>query len=260
MGKKEFFILLNKLYGDKIDMMSKDLIADKVLLYNKYISVSSRNIFDVIDCFVYFNRLNVLEKINDNLFVLMKRLLGIKNNNENNINFLDYLKYMVIPYNLLNCDKEDELLKFFGDFETFISLIQHYGSLLDIEMIKSYNNDLYNIVSFKNNKEKELINKGKISNMGFKENIILTTTLFHLLTVFYLKLDVYHKDYDIISKGYDVVYENLDRLIDYCKINNMYNDVLSNDFLLKKNCLEEFVFSRKILDSLNEENKRKVKK
>ena len=263
MKKKDVFLLLNKIYGNSIDDIDKDIISDKILLYDKYISLSPISLLDVLDNFVKMNKISVLNKIDDNLFVLMKRLLGFSKNNKldeyDGLYFLDYLKYMIVPYNLLDCDKEYDLPKFLGEFEIFITLILDHAKMLDLEMIKIYNEDLYKLIKFKKEKEMELINSNKIK-FDFQNIVIMETTLDHMLTIFYLKLDIYHRNYDILSNGYDIIYGNIDKLIEYCKVNNLYMDILSNNYLVGRNVLDEYDLSKKILDGLNEENKKKVKK
>lgn len=262
MNKIDIFDLLNKIYEDKIDLQKKDNISNKIILYDKYISLSSITLLDVIEKYVLLDKIGVINKIDENLFILIKRILGFKNNDKlddyEGLYFLDYLKYMIIPYNMLSCDKEYELPKFLGEFEIFMSLIMDHASLLDLEMIKFYNMDLFKLIIFRKEKENEII-KCFNYERNFQSEVILETTLSHMLTIFYLKMDLYHKEFNIISKGYDIICNNLDKLIDYCKEKNLYNDILLSNLSVNKNILQEYEFCRDILDELNERNKKKVK-
>ena len=264
MNREDLTIVFNKICKNEIDETRKKTIIDKIMIYGNYVELGSISLLCVIESFININKLGFIDKIDDNLFVLLKNILGKKNNKkiteEEGIYLLDYLNYLVIPYNILKCEKDYDLPKFLGEFEIMVSYIEDDDSFLDMEKLKSYNEVLYNLIKFRIEWYMKNINNEVLRNGNVQDQLIIETTLSHLMTIFYFSLDKYNGDYTILGNSYDIIVNNCMRLKDYCKKNNLYNDMFLSGFIVNNHILKEYEFCKHILDGLMEKNKMKVKK
>lgn len=264
MDKEKILKLFNKIYNIEMEENRKYKIIDKIIMFDKYIELSPISLLNVIETFVNIEKLGFIDKINENLFALLKNII-CKNKDgkvreDDGLYVLDYINYLVIPYNVIKCENEYDLPKFLGEFEILVSYIEDDDSFLDMEKLRNYNEKLYNIIIFRISWIMKNINNDIFKNSNLKDMIIIETTLAHLMTIFYFSFDEYGQNIDILKNSYDVVLENYDRLKEYCKEKNIYNDLLSNNMVSNDNALVEFEFCKEILDGLMEKNKKKVKK
>ena len=143
MKEEDLCLLIDKMSGYDVDVDDKKLIIDKVLLYNKHVEILPITLLMVVDSFIKLEKIGCIDKIDNNLFVLMKRILNKKEDNkikdDDVLYFLDYLNYIVVPSNIINCDKEYNLPKFLGEFEIFVTYIEDNLEMKDINILLDYN-------------------------------------------------------------------------------------------------------------------------
>jgi len=264
MDRKDLINIFDGIKYPEIDENKKLIIIDKIILYNQYIELSRLSLIKVIENFIKLDNLGLIDKIDDNLFILLKKILGKKDNNKikevESLYILDYINYLVLPYNVNNCENEYELKKFLGEFEIMVSYIEADDSFLDMEKLKTYNKDLYDIIIFRISWYMSNIhNNDNFKRLNYRDQILIDTTLNHLMTIYYFSLDKYQNDINILMNAYDAVINNFDNLKTYCRENNLYNDILAGGLINDSKILDEFEYCKDILDGLNEKNKKKVK-
>lgn len=264
MEREDLIELFDKISKEKMEDSKKKVIIDKILLFNQYIEISPISLINVVEKFINIEKLGFIDKINEDLFVLLKNIL-CKNkegkiNEEDGLYSLDYLYYLVIPYNVIKCENEYDLQKFLGEFEIMVSYIEDDDSFLDMEKLRLYNEELYNIILFRISWILKNINNDKLKKGSFHDLLIIETTLSHLMTIYYFSYDKYGENTCILEDAYNIILDKFDRLKEYFKEKNVYSDLLSNSFGCTNNILREYEICKEILDDLNEKNKKKVKK
>ena len=264
MNRQDLITIIDRINNNNMEENKKKKILDMIILYENYVDLSPISLINVIDEFIKLEKLGFLDKIDDNLFILLKNILGKKSEkkltDDESLYILDYINYLVIPYNIIDCEKEYNLVKFLGEFEIMVSYIEEDDSFLDMEKLRNYNEDLYNILIFRIDWIMKNINNDNLKNGDYQDQVLMETILAHLMTIYYFSLDKYEKNINILKNAYDIVLDNIDKVKEYCIDNHLYNDIISNGLILDNNIIDEFKYCRDILDGLMEKNKKKVKK
>lgn len=257
MNRKDLRLLFDKI-PEEVSIEAKEKIISKLLICDKYMSISPITLITTIYEFIELEKEGYIDKIDDNLIVLILKIMGYKKNKAQSmvdIYFIDYLKYIIIPGNIIECDNDYNLPKFLGEFEIFLSYTKDHANMIDLEMINYYNHNLYSIIDFKIQKERELVTVGN----SFTEQIAIDLTLSHLITIYYFSSNLYDNDISVLENIFNILLKNKDKLIKYCKDNNLYADILNMDFLSDRNVMKEYEMAKKMLDRYMEKKKKKVK-
>ena len=250
------------------DVLNKyNEISEKKLKYPEYLIVFSKlklileeevelddiELIELIDVILEFNKYHQSNRINKETIGLIKRIT--KNdlfNLEGTLYFAASLKHLLLPYNFNKCTQEYNMLLHISQLEVLLGMIVFLDEKSDYELIQKYNYELSEVF-LQYSKAMNIYSK-----KGLKE-IVLSTIILHLCSIFYFSQDEYNQNYEIIATIVKNSIDNYEEFINYC-----YNEGVYNNFkqivVKEKDLQNEYRMCKQILDYVyQKEEKRKCK-
>lgn len=250
----KFLNIYNNVSEKKLSYQEFITIFPKFVLITNNISLDIIEMIDLTDTLIEFEKYHQLAKINEETVLLIKKITENKFYNlEGSLYFSKLLKHLLMPFNLNKCDKDYETFLHISTFETLLELIIGIFNDSDYSLLQTYNCELNEIVlQYKKN---IYLYKKKINN-----EIMLSTILSHLYSIFYFNQIKYNSDYCILDLVVNNSINNYQQFVNYC-----YYEGISDNFtkmvLEKKEIQKEYAVSQKMLDyTFDNLNKEKDKK
>ena len=242
---------LKRIYAESLnnELSYKELkdIKKELTLLCQITEFDSFALEDIICTLLYFKKLNILDKINNESISLLRQItFGNKEEtySDSNTIFLNkYLRDLLLPFNYNHCDKEYNILYFLSETDTFINLIRNNCQRDGFITLKKYNSHLYEIAI----RYYQIMEELEASNYyilgGLKDRIIFASTLSHLASLLYLSLDEYDYDYDLLIRTWNNIIENFIDYLITCEDYKIYQDLSPSENELKN----EYELSLKLL-------------
>ncbi len=228
----------------------KDLF--KIVDFDEYI------VNDLIETALYFKKLNILNKINNETISLLRQIVfGNKDEifkNDNSMFLSKYLKYLLLPFNYNYCDKEYNLEYFLGEFDVFINLIIDNCNMEDYINLCKYNNELYEIIGRFYKIKNDLFETNLFIYSSIKEKMILNGMLSHLTTLLYLSINDFDYNYDLLNETFNDILNNIFDLFIVCDDNKLFQDIIPSD---ENEIIREYEFC---LNLLKHKHENKIKR
>ena len=128
IDKETFFVILPKLH---------------IILTN--FNLDYIEIIDLIDTLLIFKENNLLKLINEESIKLLVKITDSKDILEKSLYFPLVLKHLLLPVELNKCEEEYEIMLFLSEFEMILELINKKLSQQELDTLKKYNTDLYDL-------------------------------------------------------------------------------------------------------------------
>ena len=243
----------NRISENKISIEDFLVILPKIHTILTKIDLDMVEIIELVDTLLIFKNNNKLNNINEESIKLLVKIIKTeKSIIDGNLYFNLKLKFLLLPFDLNKCEKE--ILLFLSEFEVFLDLISKVSTNNDYNMLWKYNEELVMLMF----EYKKVVNLYQDNN---KYNLINSTTLSHLASLFYFNQDEYGKDSIFFYKLAKKLLENNSDLVKYYINEGIYHN-FGKLILSPKEIEKEYILNKNMLDyeyNQEKEEKRKCK-
>lgn len=248
MDIKKIIKQYNDKSGSKINIHEDLDILAKINLIMDKINLQSDELINLLQTLQLLKKTKLIENVNDESLYLLSRICGNVSgfSKEDSSYFCIRLKYLLLPYKMNNFSKED-MMKNLMEFDIMINNIVLELNDMELLIIKKYNEELYNVIMIYKNICNKYQEKCTIDNSSIVDNIIIDTTLSHLVTMFYLCLNMYDYQYDLLEKAFDSIINNYQEYLYRCRVYDIFSDKINLVFN-PTNIYNEYAICKEILD------------
>ena len=237
--------LYEKQTGESLSIEEASVILSKIRLFLKYVKMNINDLLCLMDDLYLFKKEKKLQLIDEDLFKLMAKIMLDDENSvfsyEDSLYLMQDIQCLLLPSDkLISSDMDEEKIKDLTEFDIFISKIVKNISCDKLFKIKKYNDKLFNILKDVMNLYQEY-QKEHHNTLDFYEIMIVNTTIFHLITLYYLNQDEY--DETLLIDACQRIIDNMEEFINYCHENDIYSNLLTLSY-------EELIEEYKICDNI----------
>ena len=222
------------------------------LILNNF-SLDIVEMIELTDILLEFKNNYQLDKINNETVDLIKKITKSKLYNLGGYLSISILiKHMLLSFDINKCEREYDTILHISSFETLLELITIIFQNKDYKLLQKYNNELSELsLQYKKNID---LYKTKI-----KGEIVLSTIMSHLYSIFYFNQLEYNKEYSTLDLIVNNLINNYQQVVNYC-----YNESILNNFskiaLTPSEIKKEYSASKKMLDYTFDKLNRKGEK
>lgn len=199
--------------GAELLIVSKlSLIPDEYKLYFE----------DIKKLLIELNKLGLLDTFNEESLELVKKIqlnyyqqVLEESKNYLELSPVEIMKYILISYNGKHCEEESETYKYLCKFEDLISLLPIIlkNNKIISELLRKYNENLYNLVLFLSEIQ-ELLKE--------KNNRTVTKNIIRMFGIYYFRQDNLKYDLENFKQVIIDIINNSDELVRYCIFHGVY--------------------------------------
>ena len=245
-----------EIYHDLLDYEKLKKVLPTLNFLNKNVNFDEIELLNTIDVLFDFCDNSLLNKINNETITLLIKILGTNNLKNKILYFPILLKHLLFPYNLNKCNNEFDIIVFLSQFDFFTDLMCINLNKKNLELVKKYNVELYELIKNYKIIIKEYENSQLYKKISLNDKLVINATLSHLKTILYFNLSLFDYKYELMYKVFNNIITNYIGYLYECCQYDIYSDTI-NLKIDPHNILNEY---KLCYDLINQEYNESIKK